>query len=64
MQSVLQRNLCHASHPIGGVRANPLSRECDVAIIMKKTTKVSIPRVAIYGDCSEILKVNLRYHFS
>ena len=26
-QSVLQRNLCHANQPMGGVNANPLSRQ-------------------------------------
>jgi hypothetical protein len=34
-QSVLQRNLSHASQPIGGVRASPFSSEVVIKVFTK-----------------------------
>ena len=44
-QSVLQRNLSQASHPMGGVLAKPLSRAreaCDATDINRNTLNINI----------------------
>ena len=42
LQSILHLNRCHDIHPIGGVLARPLSRECAAPIDISNTSNTII----------------------